>query len=129
MGRNKALGFAGEEAAAAALVRKGYEIVGRNVHVGRLEIDLIAWNEERFVFAEVKTRKTYPNPMDAARPADAVDARKRERLVSAAEVYLRDHADLIAGRSPGIDVIEVYADPADAGFRVLEIRHHENAVR
>ncbi len=127
--RNKATGYGGEEAAALKLAEDGYEIIGRNVRIGHYEIDIIIRNEQRLAFVEVKTRKIYPSAFTAQRPADAVDAKKKERLTAAARQYLKTHQEQLGERRTGIDVTEVFLDPSGPDFRVLAIRHYENAVR
>ena len=119
-------GRLGEKSAAEYLESKGYTIVGMNVQVGHDEIDIIAENSEYIVFAEVKTRRQKPdgNPIFGT-PASAVDETKQNNLIRAAEKYILLHE---IEKSPRIDVIEVYADPTLTEYKVLEIRHYENAV-
>ena len=78
--RHLALGAAGEERAAAHLRRRGYRIVARNVRAGGVEIDVIARRGGTIVFVEVKTRRG----RRLGPPEQAVDARKRARLVRGA---------------------------------------------
>ena len=123
----KLLGKLGEDTAAAYLEAYGYRILHRNLHIGHAEIDLIAENDAFVVFAEVKTRRQMPgHPSPFGTPAEAVDAKKQTMLVRAAEAYLAEHAPDKFFR---IDVIEVYADPHMPEYRVLDVRHYENAVR
>jgi len=125
----RSLGRAGEESAALYLTENGYTVIARNVQMGHLEIDIIAGNETHILFAEVKTRRAYPGAKNRfGRPADAVDTKKRSRLLSAARLFMRENAHVCGERIPNIDVIEVYADPASETYRVLEIRHFRNAV-
>jgi putative endonuclease len=115
--RHLALGAEGEARAAEHLRRRGYRIVARNVRAGGVEIDLIARRGSLVVFAEVKTRRSrFLGP-----PEQAVDARKRARLVRGATAWLRDHPG--AARRARFDVIVCEPDP-DAGWRV---RHLEAA--
>ena len=121
------LGKRGEDTAAAYLESRGYRIVSRNLHLGHAEIDLIAENAAFVVFAEVKTRRQIPGKTAPfGTPAEAVDAKKQALLVRAAEAYLAEHGSEKFFR---IDVIEVYADPYAPDYRVLDVRHFENAVR
>ncbi len=120
-----AIGRLGEDHAAEYLRSKGYEILGRNVHLGRGELDLVVRKGENLVFAEVKTRhgtKGVYSPYGT--PGDAVDLRKREMLIKTAEEYLRQHEE-VAECYPRIDVIEVYLDKS---HRPSAIEHYENAV-
>lgn len=114
----QALGQAGEEQAAAFLARKGYRISARNFRARVGEIDIIAWQDRRtLVFVEVKTRR---GDLFGA-PAQAVDARKRKKILMTASWYLRqEHLEDCFCR---FDVIEVYA-MQDAAWR---IRHYEGA--
>lgn len=85
--RRRQLGDAGEELAAAHLRRGGYRILARNVRAGGVEIDLVVRRGQRCVFVEVKTRRGRGFGL----PEDAVDARKRARLLRGGASWLRDH--------------------------------------
>lgn len=123
------LGGRGEESAALYLEKNGYRIIGRGVRLGHLEIDIIAEDGVHLVFAEVKTRRAYPDhPSRFGRPADAVDARKRAHLTDAVRLWKKRHPGEYDALIPNIDIIEVYADPTANPYRVLEIRHFRNAV-
>lgn len=125
------IGLAGEESAALYLEKKGYVIKGRRVRIGHSEIDLIACGGGCTVFVEVKTRRMYPESAKMGRyssPGAAVDSKKSAYLIRAAEEYIRSLGENADGYFR-IDVIEVYADPDSDEYRVLEIRHTENAVR
>lgn len=79
------LGAWGERAAARFLRRRGYVIVERNYRCPVGEIDLVAVDGDTLVFVEVKTRTG-----DAfGTPFEAVDGRKRRRLLRAATHFLR----------------------------------------
>lgn len=120
-------GSLGEASAAEYLESLGYRIIGRNVHVGHDEIDILADDGEYLVFAEVKTRRQLPDSNPAfGTPASAVNGEKQRNLVRAAEGYLAAHESAL---TPRIDVIEVYADPKAREYKVIEIRRFENAVR
>lgn len=123
-------GHLGEESAASYLCGKGFRILGRNVHSGHLETDIIAANDQYIIFAEVKTRRTYPNGSHPfGRPAAAVSLRKQERLIAAATDYLQKHRDVLAGLQPRIDIIEVYISPRTDDYKVLHIEHLPGVVR
>ncbi len=123
-------GTAGEESAAQYLTAHGFTVLGRNVYVGHLEIDILAQDDTHLIFAEVKTRRQYPGAGTRfGRPADSVDAKKRARLTLAVQSFLREHPGEYDGLIPNIDIIEVYLDPSPtAAYRVLDIRHFRNAV-
>lgn len=123
----RSFGRIGEESAALYLERLGYHIIGRNVYVGHAEIDIIAENDDYIIFAEVKTRRQYPDvPSPYGTPAEAVDSKKQKLLTAAADRYILEHS---SDKIPRIDVLEVYVSPASENYRVIEIRHFPNAVR
>jgi putative endonuclease len=113
----RALGIAGEERAAAHLEARGYRIVARNARAGRVEIDLVARRGGLLVFAEVKTRRSRA----AGAPEEAVDFRKRERLVHGAAAWLA--ANPSRGARVRFDVIACEWD-AERGW---SLRHLEGA--
>ena len=122
----KAIGRAGEEAASLYLEKKGYRILHRNLHVGHAEFDILAEQDDYLIFCEVKTRRQTPDaPSPYGSPASAVDAKKQKTLFDGARTYLQRCP---TDRIPRMDVIEVYVSPAEP-FRILEIRHFENALR
>lgn len=68
---NREFGNKGEDLACDYLVKNGYEIIERNKHFSKFcEIDIIAKFKNKFVFVEVKTRKTdnFGTPMEAITP-------------------------------------------------------------
>jgi Holliday junction resolvase-like predicted endonuclease len=83
--RSVPLGRRGEEIAARHLRRCGYRILERNFCAAGAEIDLIATDHETYVFVEVKARSSAIFGM----PAEAVDARKAERIRRAANLENR----------------------------------------
>lgn len=113
----RALGAEGERRACEWLVARGWRIAGRNVRAGGVELDLIATRGRTVAFVEVKTRRH----RGAGLPEDAVDARKRERLVRGAAAWLAAYGR--PGWRARFDVIAVEPDDA-GGWRV---RHLEGA--
>lgn len=51
----KKIGNIGEDIACQYLKRNNFEIIGRNVYIGKSELDIIAKIKEKIVFVEVKT--------------------------------------------------------------------------
>lgn len=80
-------GRIGEDLAHRYLRRRGCTIVARNYRprLGGGEIDLVAWQGDRLVFVEVKTRAT----AEFGSPDRAVDAEKEKHLRRAARDYAR----------------------------------------
>lgn len=56
MDRRKTLGQRGEAAAAAFLIKRGWQIVGKNYRINHFEIDLIASRNGTIALFEIKTR-------------------------------------------------------------------------
>jgi putative endonuclease len=83
----RTLGAQGEALAAAHLAREGYRIVDRNVRADGVELDLVAARGKLRVFVEVKTRRSRQQGL----PEEAVDGRKRARLVRGAAAWMREH--------------------------------------
>jgi len=111
-------GLWGEEQAERFLKKLGWRILGRRIHFGRDELDLVARAGEVLVFVEVKTRVNE----DFGRPASAVDRGKRHSLSRAAVHYLkklRERPDYFR-----FDVVEVIGTAEEGTPR---IRHIENA--
>ncbi len=74
----------GEALVAAYLEARGATILGRNVRIGRDEIDLVARQGSLLLFVEVRTRRT----ARFGPPAASIDAAKRERVRRAARRLL-----------------------------------------
>jgi putative endonuclease len=115
MGR-RAFGKIGEQHAVGLLTRKGYQIVGRNVQIGRGEIDIIAKDGETLVFVEVKTgrRSGFGNP------EERVNLAKQRQLGKLAQQYLQNQE--LHDVSCRFDVVAV--ESAASGWKM---RHIESA--
>lgn len=113
---NRTIGRWGEEAAAAYLVQKGYELVAANVRTPYGEIDLVVRHAELTIFVEVKARTSASFGL----PEVAISVRKLEHMVHAAEHYASqnelDHWQ--------IDVISVEGKPGEPPI----ITHFENVT-
>lgn len=99
-GRARALGAAGEKAAAAFLRDLGYDILRQNYRTPLGEIDLVARDGDCLVFAEVKTGRAGA----AVEPHENYTPRKAARVFRAALAYLQN---------------EGYDDDADFRFDLL----------
>lgn len=84
---NRETGSRHELQAAACLTEQGYVILEKNYRCRTGEIDLIARDGSYLVFAEVKYRKDG----GSGDPAEAVDLKKRQRIIGAARYYLLTH--------------------------------------
>ena len=92
-------------------------MLARNARTGGVEIDLVVMRGRTVAFVEVKTRRT----RRAGSPEEAVDARKRARLVRGAAAWLREQAGLRA--SVRFDVVSVEPD----GRGGWAVHHREGA--
>ncbi|MCI9180233.1 MAG: YraN family protein [Lachnospiraceae bacterium] len=70
--------------AADYLKKQGYRIVELNFCCRQGEVDIIARDKDVLVFIEVKYRKN----LHSGAPAEAVDAKKQQKIRSAARYYL-----------------------------------------
>jgi putative endonuclease len=113
------LGRWGEKTAERFLIRKGYQIIGKNVRTPYGEIDLIGEQGGVIVFIEVKTRSS----TDFGLPEEGITPKKQARMVNAAEAYMQDHPDLSMGWR--LDVIAIRKIP---GNQLPEIVHFENVL-
>ena len=111
MSRKSETGRRGEEIACAYLTGQGFCILHRNLHIGHLETDIICENEDHLVFAEVKTRRSTGAKTRYGTARDAVDAKKKARLLECAREYLREHP---TEKRPRIDLLEVYLSREEA---------------
>lgn len=84
MAQHNLLGNKGEMLASRYLLDKGYAVLHCNWRTGHKEIDIIAKEHDTLVFVEVKSR-TSEQYGDAA---DAVDEKKMNLLISAAQSYI-----------------------------------------
>ncbi len=84
MARHNEIGKRGEEIAEALLREQGFTILENNWRFRRLEVDLIAMEENVLVFVEVKTRSNDY----FGKPEDFVDKKKERHLAQAAAGYM-----------------------------------------
>ena len=124
----KKLGDFGEQAAAAYLIRQGYELLARKWRNytrhrgGGGEIDLVVRDGMTLVFVEVRTRR-YPGRASGS-AEESVGPLKQARLIALAYAYLE--AATVPEDTPWrIDVIALDVDRAG---RIAELRHIRDAV-
>lgn len=100
--RGRSAGIRGERAAARWLAWRGYEVLGRNVRLARIEADLVllAPDGKTLVIVEVKTLAD-----DRRQPVERVDATKRRRLERFAALLLRQPRH--RGRGVRFDIVGV----------------------
>src|ERR687883_218833 len=91
----------GENLAERYLKKKGYVLVERNYRCRGGEVDLIVLDRKTIVFVEVKTRSDY----SFGTPLEAVETRKQQRMVRAAEFFLSEKK--LHNRDARFDVIGI----------------------
>ncbi|MGB3049761.1 MAG: YraN family protein [Polyangiales bacterium] len=105
----------GEGLVASLLEERGFEICGRNVRVGRLELDIIARRGALIVVCEVRSRSS-ARPVF---PAETISGKKLARVRRATAMWLRkqklgrvhariDAAAIVFDRAGGEPRIEYY---------------------
>jgi putative endonuclease len=115
------LGRAGEELAAAHLLRLGYEIVERNYRTRWGELDIVARAGSTLTFCEVKTRRAGGR---AGGPFDAVGRDKQTRVRKMAGSWLVERRDRPYAEVIRFDAIGVIVD---ACGRLVSLEHLEGA--
>lgn len=80
-----ALARRAEDLVASLLEERGFQILGRNVRVGRLELDVIARHRSLVVVCEVRSRSN-ARPVF---PAETISGKKLARVRRATAMWLR----------------------------------------
>lgn len=119
MDTRRQFGVGGEEKASEVLRGKGYCILDRNYRRRGGELDIVCEKEGVVVFVEVKRRKT-----DLfGEPFEAVDERKRRRIVRSARRWLYEKK-LLGKCDVRFDVVSISQRGGTE-----EIDHIEDAFR
>jgi putative endonuclease len=113
----RALGQLGEDIAVRHLQRLGYIVLQRNYRCPEGEVDIIARDQDRLAFVEVRARRGTA----FGTPKESVTARKQARLVTVARNYLQEHGyyDI----DWGIDVVAVQFTPRGTLQHIEVIRN------
>jgi putative endonuclease len=111
----RALGAAGEEAAARALAGEGWTLLERNARMRSGEIDLVVERKGVLGFVEVKARRS----RGAGAPEEAVDARKAARVAAAAEEYLERRGLANARRTLLVAAVDMGPEGEVLAVRVM----------
>ena len=90
-----------EAQAAAFIERHGLSVYARNWHCRTGEIDIIAKADQTWVFVEVRMRR------DAASALASIGPRKQQRLVTAAQEFLRQQPEYTSDIAWRYDVVVV----------------------
>jgi putative endonuclease len=109
----RGVGREAEDQAADYLLSKGYTIVTRRFKARHGELDIVALDGDVLVFVEVKNRRAAEYS-----PEEALDAKKRLGMISAAHEYIVKTAQEF--RVVRYDLVAIDADG---------LRHYEDAFR
>ena len=112
------LGRAGEAFAAAHLERLGFVILDRNFRTRWGELDLVAGDDRRIVFCEVKTRR-----VGATAPVEGLRELQRRRLRRMALAWLHERPRPFVPELR-FDAVGVTVDGRD---RLVALEHLEGA--
>lgn len=115
MAEHNDLGKQGERIAADFLERKGFEILDRNWHYEKKEVDLFAHYDDKLIVVEVRTRQSE----HWEHPKETITDRKIRCIVEATEAYIEEH-DI--NQEVRFDVVTVMPRGED-----WEIEHIEEA--
>ena len=115
MALHNKLGKEGEKIAVEYLKNQGYSILDCNWRSGKIEIDIIARNDEFLIFVEVKTRMSDK----WGNPEEAVTNSKIRRITEAAESYIYEKDIDLPVR---FDVISILIDK-----NIYEVKHFDDA--
>jgi putative endonuclease len=115
------IGKLGEAEAARRLAQAGLTILASNWRCRSGEIDLIAREGETIVFVEVRSRGSASGARFGT-AAESVDARKRMKIRSVAQTYLRQHQ--LQQSRIRFDVVAITIGRADD---IETYRHYEAA--
>src|SRR5438477_5566598 len=89
MAHHNITGSTGEEMAVNYLVGKGYSILHRNWRHSHWEVDIIACNNNKLHFIEVKTRRT----KTFGYPEESISKKKIRFLMNSAEEFLYQYPE------------------------------------
>ncbi len=110
-------GARAEDAVVDFLTARGFAILGRNVRLGKLEIDVLARKGPLATVVEVRTR----GEGSYAGPLESIGARKRATLLRAAERAWRERLSKLEGiERLRLDVAAVTFDGAGAHVEYVE---------
>lgn len=104
MRSRKEIGTKGELLALHFLESNGMKVLERNWKCSEAEADLIAMDGDTVVVIEVKTRTS----LRFGDPEEAVDERKQEKLIEAAEAYLESKE---LDNEVRFDIISILLEP------------------
>jgi putative endonuclease len=120
----RAIGAAGERVAAAHLEARGLRLLDRNYRTRHGELDIVAADERRIVFCEVKARigRAATDPFG---PLVSIDGRKRRRVRLMAREWLARRS--AGGPRPPELRFDAIGVTFDRSGRLVALEHVEGA--
>lgn len=121
--RDTSVGARGERTAARWLRKNRYKVLGRNVHVGIGEADIVCLAPDRRTIVIVEVKARVAQSAGGPRPERNVGSRKQQKLRSVARAVARQYG--FEDRPLRIDVVGV---EFIEGRKQPLVRHHPSAV-
>jgi len=118
-GRNstQGTGKAGEDLAVEFLESEGYTILERNYHFEKAEVDIVAYDNQRFIFVEVKTRTNHSFEESEER----LSPEQYKRVMKAGQAWMYERK--MEGAPVRFDVVTVLLKSTQP-----DVRHYKNAA-
>ena len=110
----KKLGHQGESAALSFLQTHGFTIIETNYRTKMAEIDIIAKDEDRICFIEVKTRRSIKKGL----PRESVTRSKQKKIILGACLYLKRTNQMDV--RVRFDVVEVYEKKGEFDIHLIK---------
>jgi putative endonuclease len=114
------LGAQGENCASRYLKGKGYKIIETNYHSRHGEIDLVAMKDNKYYFAEVKTRRSFESQYGTGEEA-ITEFKKRKILYTIRNYFYKRRIDEATPFQ--VDAIIIYNVKGKT-----YLKHYENIV-
>ncbi|KKR22059.1 MAG: hypothetical protein UT48_C0001G0072 [Parcubacteria group bacterium GW2011_GWE2_39_37] len=120
MNHNQEIGSYGEKIAKNFLIKRGYEIVSKNIKTSFKEIDLVVKKDDILVFVEVKTRTSaFLGFAD-----EMMSVKKIDNLKTAASLYL-NRVQNLNYKNIRFDFIAVDIDKV---IKTAKIKHFKDII-
>jgi len=117
MNYKQKVGRFGEVLACNYLIRRGYKIIEKNIKISYQELDIIARQQKKIIFVEVKTRAS-----KILGPADeAISSQKIKSLKKAIEEYV--YSKNITSKNIRLDLISI---DIDRHKKIAKIKHYKD---
>lgn len=117
-GRNstQVTGKSGEDIAVIFLESEGYTVLERNYHFERAEVDIVAYDNQRFIFVEVKTR----SGTSFEHSEEVLSSEQFKRVMKAGQAWLYERK--MEGAPVRFDLITVLIKGSEP-----TVQHYKNA--